>query len=627
MRPRLHDDVRYVRCPDGVYMYGHAGACVLKGEQSYEWLERLAPYLSGAYGLENLVASLGAPQRAMVESVVDTLREQRLLVDAGVAVPHTLGAQELRVYASEIAFIRYVLDSPEHRFQRLREARIELVGAGPVLAAVLEAGLRSGWRRVRVRAPGSETEALRVAATDAQRDSRQDVAVVALAEPVEPTDVADLTVHIFHPAEGLLTPDVPSGTQVQVLVGKTEAWVTAVGPAARVDAESCWRRLAGQRAQAPTEDEDLLTGPVPSIIAGHVALSCFSYLTGLAATPAQPALTQIDLRSLAARVHPVRPFSLAGARRPGGAAASEERLDVGELLARVGKFTDERVGVLGRLGEDDLPQLPLALCRATVSDPAAFGQEGLPGWSPAPVVMGWGRDPQMARLRTVLAALAGYGDLVDRVAAPAEHLDLLSGRRRALPPAAARRVPYRAPVGVAAGLSWSDAVAAGLRAHCEALLAADQAYAAGVRVDPALVVRETGDERSDQLLRLLRAAGQDVELTDLGDVLGIPAYGFRSDAGPVAMTCAATSVEALRDGLERTLLQWQRPSLEQPLPIRWCVDSGAAQPGDPAEDEQCRALVGVLRRAGRVPVAVPLTVDDEVRALLPYLVRVVVCDA
>lgn len=52
MRPRLRDDVRYVKCPEGVYVHALGGACTLKGERSYEWLSRLAPYLTGERTLD-----------------------------------------------------------------------------------------------------------------------------------------------------------------------------------------------------------------------------------------------------------------------------------------------------------------------------------------------------------------------------------------------------------------------------------------------------------------------------------------------------------------------------------------------------------------------------------------------
>lgn len=606
MRPRLRADVRYAKSPAGVYVQGFAGACTLTGEHSYAWLDRLAPFLTGEHALDDLVGPLPAEQRVVVEHLVGALFEQRLLVDAGQDAPHSLGDAEQRCYEAEIAYIRYAADSAEHRFERLRAARVAVCGAGPVVAALLEAGLRSGWRRVLARVPAAEVDLVRAAVSGAVRDDAQDVAV----EPATGSGVvaADLVLWVSDRVGDLVAAardHARSGAALgQVLVGDAEAWATAVGPPERVAAESCWRRLSARRGT----EEDLLTGPVPAVVASHVALSCFTYLTGLADAPEQPVLTRVDLRDLTSGAHrPPRYERVRAADvRPDEVVAADG------FGARLARLVDERVGVLGRLSEDDLPQVPLAVCRASVSDPEGV----LPAWVPEPVVTGWGVDREQARLHAALAALAAYGSLVDPGGA---RTDLLTGARCAVP-APDRRVPYRAPVGVAAGRSWVDAVTAGLRAHCEALLA-EHADAARGGVDAAEVVREFGDEEAVRLLGLLRAVDRRVEVVDLGGVLGVPAFAFRLPGGAPVVTCAADAGEALRDGLGRALLGWQCDPPPAVGPTR-----GTAEPrlGAPARDPRCRALADALRRAGHAPVAVALAVDEEVRDLVPCLVRVVI---
>ena len=603
MRPRLRADVRYVKSPDGVYVSGFAGACTLTGTTSYEWLDRLAPFLTGRHVLDDLVRPLASEQREVVEHLVRSLHEQRLLVDALDDAPHALTEEEQRVYEPEIAFIRYSVDSAEHRFERLRAARVTLLGGGPVLAALLGAGLRSGWRRVSVRT-GDDAEALRAVARGAIRDSAQDVTV---EEGPWPADGVDLLLCVSDRRDELLDAAraaARSGVAIgQVLVGGDEVWMTAVGAPGPVAAESCWRRLVAWRGAGT--DEGLLTGPAPGVVAAHLALSSFKHLTGSAEEAGEPALTRIDLRDLSARTHRPRPYLVTGRVR------LDAEVEPEGFTERVRGFVDERVGVLGRLDEDDLPQVPLAACRASASDPGSV----LPGWAAAPEVTGWGADRDEAWWRAALAGLATYGSLVD--ARGGERLDLLTGAPRAVPPIEPR-VPYRAPVGVAAGRTWGDAVAAGLRAHCEVLLAGS----AGQRCDLAAVVREAGDERAAELLRFLHAAAQDVEASDLGGVLGVPAFRVTLTGASVT-TCATTVAEALRDGLERAVLHWQCGLPEDVVITRWAAEGDRSAPAD---DPRCRTLAAALRRAGRVPVAVPLHVDDAVRDLAPCLVRVVVED-
>ncbi|MGW4111044.1 hypothetical protein ACWEFJ_09210 [Actinosynnema sp. NPDC004786] len=596
MRPRLRADVRYARSPDGVYVRGSAGACTLTGATSYEWLDRLAPFLTGEHALSDLVDPLSADQRAAVEHLVRVLHEQHLLVDAVDDEPHALTEEELRVYEPEIAFLRYATDSAEHRFERLRSARVTLRGGGPVLAALLAAGLRSGWRRVSVRTDDDVT-ALRAVARAATRDDAQRVDFDREAGTDLLLCVSDRRDALVAAARDGARWDVPLG---QVLVGGDEAWVTAVGPPDRVRAPSCWRRLGAWRDPGP--DEGLLTGPVPGVIAAHVALAAFRHLTGWAAEDEEPVLTRIDLRDLTSRAHRPRPYAVTG--RAGPDAAADGFHD------RLRWFVDDRVGVLGRLDEDDLPQVPLAVCRASVSDPAS----ALPAWAPAPEVAGWGGDREQARWRAALAGLATYASLVD--ARGGERPDLLTGGTSAVAPVALR-VPYRAPVGVAAGRTWADAVTAGLRAHCEALVAAR--VGEGRPCDLPTAVRVVGDERASDLWRLLRAAAVTVHAVDLGGVLGVPAFALRL-AGTTITSCATTAAEALRDALERAVLHWQCDLSDDVAVTRWAEGETDAPP---SADPRCHALAAALRRAGRLLLAVPLVADDAVRDLVPCLVRVV----
>ncbi|WP_367128650.1 hypothetical protein [Saccharothrix sp. HUAS TT1] len=533
--------------------------------------------------------------RPRLRADVRSSPDHRVLADAAADRPGALSEEERRVYEPEIAFIRCAADSAEQRFQRLRAARVTLLGSGPVPAALLEAGLRSGWRRVVVRAGGDDLAGLRAVARAATRDSAQEVAFdaeLALAGTDLLLCVSDRREDLIAAARACARSGVATG---QVLVGRDEVWVTEVGPADRVAADSCWRRLDARRG-----GEGLLTGSACGVIASRLALSCFTHLTGVSGDAGEPVVTRIDLRDLRAHGHRPRPYLVSGDIRP------RAEVDVAAFAERIGRYVDERVGVLRRLTGDGLPQAPLAVCRASVSDP----ESALPAGTPAPVVTGWGGDRDEARWRAALAGLATYASLVDP---GGERVDLLTGHTCAVTAVDARS-PYHAPVGVAAGRSWGDAVAAGLRAHCEALVAGR--VETGRPCDLATAVREVGDERAGELLRLLWAEGVDVGVVDLGGVLGVPAFSLRV-AGATITACATTAAEALRDAVERAVLHWQCG-----LPVdvtRWVAEPGRSEPAD---DPRCHALVAALRRAGRTLVAVPLVVDDDVRDLAPCLVRV-----
>lgn len=693
MRPRLRDDVRFVESPDGAYVHSDLGTCTLRGRQAFAWLSRLAPALTGHRTLAELTAGLPDDRREMVEGLVRNLAELRFVVDTRDARPHGLTAAELDAYADEISFIGYAHDSAEWRFERLRRARTVLAGDGPLLAALLEACVGSGWRHLRVLTTDTTADTASGTASDpvslqnvvdrARRDPAQDVRIDPAGDPAEAVrdalaDTPDLVLQISRdPAALLATARACHEAAVslgQALVRPAEVWLTAVGPVARTEAESAWRRLAALPGATPAHTgEDRLIGPVPAVVAAMLALAAFSHLTGMDAadpedrgTPAEPgrpdhaadpvpqpavpyaspaglppgdgsapALSRVDLRNLNTFRHGFLPHPGAGHRsRPGrtpedvraavDTLASAEPLGRDRLLERTTEIVDSRLGLLGLLDEQDLAQTPLAVCRATVSDP--FGV--LPHWAPSPEAIGWGEDRPTARSRCLLAALATYGALAapGALAAAEDHdgmvwgVEVLTGRPRAIPagilrPAGGR---YRAPIGAAAGLSWGEAVAAGLRAHCEAHLAALDPHDLPVVHPP-----------SDHMGRQLELTGDPVEIRDATAALGVPAFRFGVPGRPAVVSAAATRAAALLDGRERVLLGWQAHTSGQiayadPGPLR-CAGpvTGDLPPDDPYG---VRILAEALRAAGRNPVAIPLDHDPGLARLLPFVVQVVLAD-
>ncbi|MFD0473627.1 hypothetical protein ACFQ0B_39240 [Nonomuraea thailandensis] len=109
----------------------------------------------------------------------------------------------------------------------------------------------------------------------------------------------------------------------QALARPAEVWLSQVRRPSQTAGESGWHRLAGLPAAAPAApDEDLLVGPVPTVVAAVLALACFSHVTGLD-TSTERALTRIDLRSLDTLPHRFLPHPLAGGRPAGGPEAVE----------------------------------------------------------------------------------------------------------------------------------------------------------------------------------------------------------------------------------------------------------------------------------------------------------------
>ncbi|MGP3962023.1 hypothetical protein ACTWPT_39150 [Nonomuraea sp. 3N208] len=594
--------------------------CILRGPHAYAWLARLAPALDGRRTLAELTRALPDDKRAMVDRLVGSLVEQRFVVDARGEPENGLTDVERRLYADEIAFIGYAFDSPEKRFLQARQSRVTVSGEGALLGAALTAFLGFGCRDLRV--VTADSSGLASLISRERRDPGQRVRVERLDTDAEP-DVggSDLVVQLGDDIDELVRACRPChrlGIPIaQVLIRPSEVWLSGVGLPSVTHAESGWHRLAA----APVEprlhvEEDWLIGPVPSVVAAVLGLACFSYLTGME-RPLEggtPRLTRIDLRNLDTRSHRCLPHPRAvtaiGIGTAPGPDGDAEPMTAERVLERVPDLVDPRLGALTSLDEGELAQSPLAVCRARLSDPLSV----LPRWVPLPEVAGWGEDRQTARFRALLAAAAVYGGLTTQEGVY-EGVELLTGRIR---PITLDQVATS--VGVAAGLSWDQAVAAGLRAHCEHLLRAgidgDHPAVEGVDGDHPAVEGVDGDHPAVELPdshlgRMIALAGLDVAVRDLTDVLGVPAFDFRLAGRSVVVSCAPTAYQAMHDGLERVLLHWQNPVHGRETP-RW-LDG----PPDTA------LLAGALRRQGRVPVAVRLAGDPAAARLLPYAVRVV----
>ncbi|MEV6279374.1 hypothetical protein [Nocardia sp. NPDC051832] len=584
MRPRMNPAVRYVPCPDGVYLYGDRAARTLRGARAYEWLSRLAPYLDGATDMEDLTAGLPESQRGTVENLVALLHQHGFVTDARTDRPHRLSTAESEVYAREIAFIACAMDSPEYRFQRHREGPVTILssaGTTAVTAAVIEAGMRSGWVDVRVVA--AEPDAL--AGTGGWRDERQRVVV----EPGRVTEVDSGVILQIScvPEELIAGVREYRGREValgQILVGPDEAWTTEVGHPDDTAAAGAWRRLAGTRHDAvESRPNRWLTGPVPAMLAAHLVLACFRHRTGMDTLPTPgprvPRLTRLDLRTVEMTQHPVD-------------FRGEPAVTSTDLVGAATELVDEFTGALVEFGEQHLPQFPLALSRAVVSDPHRV----LPEEVPLPEVFGWGPDPDSAHTRTMLRALALYGWL-SAVGQQAGE-DLITGETIERAP-----VPTSAvPVGLAAGLTRAGALEWGLRQHCEALLTARRPEWSN---EPA-VPPDSGNEPIAGLRQQLEVLGHPVTVVDLTELLGISAYAVRAGALPEVVSCAASRETALRDGLERALLAWQGHTSAH------C----AADPAASANDAEL--LVKAVHAAGFRPLALELAAPA-----IPHLVQVV----
>ncbi|MFJ2769930.1 hypothetical protein [Streptomyces sp. NPDC087300] len=632
MCPRMRAGVFFTPTPegDGVLLTNGSDVVTFQGASTYTWLEKLSPHLNGGHSVGDLTSGLPAPKRQMVERLVGALHEAGLVRDVGADEPHTLSEEAVSAYASQIAFVEAFRTSPGRRFQRYRESGIRVVGAGAVFTGLVEAVLLSGAARVTALPTtadaGDRARLDALAATAGDRDSGQSLAVEPFAGPggfdtaaaVRAAEGADVLLAATDHADPALFAalDAACAAAGTMLITATvigdEAWI---GPVRAPDSApgsarwgSLWRRVGAGDATGR-----FLTGPVPGIIANHLAFRAFEYVTGVADdaedTSASARVVHLDLETLQTRTHTLSPHP---AEAASGAVVptpfADEAVDAAELAERVVAVTDTRLGVLAPVTEEHLDQFPLRVVRLAVDDP------GRPG---GPFdVWGAGTDFDAARDAALRHGLAAYAA---RASAPGPTHGI------ALTDGEGRQVPTRdesGAVGVAAGVTWADAVEQGLLDHVLRGVPVGTVPDSAAELDPAgLQLTDT----AQRFLGLLTATGGDLRVYAVDAPDGAFVRAAALDGQLVTHGAGFTADEAVESTLGHLLLSHQAAAADQPQyapspAVR--LRTGAREPGE----GRYGTLVETLRARGQEPVAVPLHGDAAVTRVLPHLLKVVLLD-
>jgi len=663
MRPKLKPDVYWVPHPDGLTFLHPNGYLNIKGGSALALMDRLAPYLDGRVTLDELVSDLPEGKKEMVTTLVTALHGAGFVKDTTGDRPHQLTNHELAIYAAEIAYIDYYLDSAAWRFQRYRETSVVCVGAGLTLAALAHACLRSGQSQITAFVSGEcATDLDRLddyARLAAARDPAQRFARRALDPGPEglrtAVEAGQVVLHVSDCGAAERARDLDRLCReldrllVQGVMASDTAWTGPLAGARRPGWESVWRRLAANTPRPAGVDpfavpdaapSPYLAGPTAGIVANRVSFLAFRHLTGISEVdPVAPdpagqhreAASRVDLETLQTSDHRCHPHP--GSR--GGAGGTGEHETEAEFADRYAAFSsatasdgdafsasaagyfDPYLGIFAELDEEEMPQLPLFVSRTTVSDPF-----GLLDTSAGPLqVIGAGTEFGEARRASATAAFAAYAALaVDRSRlhqangagqrAFAHNLVLdkpeLIDAQRAYPALAAAGTPastFHSPPGLAAGADASVALARGLLDHCVALTAA--AAAAATRSWPGVDVGALPlDERGARYREILRVADVTLELYNVTGPLGVPV------------------------GLERVVLDYQRVTDGRPVPQLPAAVRGAtgAAPGLPDGLPAWHDLAEALYAQGYQVHALPAGHDPAATWALPTLVQVVVGD-
>ncbi|MGW3563368.1 group-specific protein [Streptomyces sp. NPDC000941] len=617
-RLKLVRQVRYAPTENGAAVLGPSGASLaLRGAGVYAWLERLWPLLDGAQDVDAVLAQLPDGHRAVATRLLETLQRRDFLREATEPRPHGLTATELHRHRHEIAYIGHWLDSPEHRFERYRTARVLLLGDGPLYAATRHALLACGLRQVFTEEAGP------------------------------PYDTADAVVY----AGDATTPQVgPGVAAVERACGGVPLFRALGRPG------DCWllpptaprltwadvRHRIRHTAAPDSAGATPMTAAAAALVGGRLALAVFRLLTGIPdedadASCSVPGILRVDLATLATHRHRVLPAP----RCHDSGCAAEGRmkelreapaLDPDELTARLADCADDIAGPYAPPTTEYGSQIPLTVAQCVVAG--------------AGVVVGASLDPRTATAAALRRAGASYAlsaaahvppqpagqAAPDPVCFRAERLTDGGARSLAAPLVLPRPAGEEQPGGRPAGAgtacaeSWDAAVEAALFDAVRAL-----ARRRAADLQPATLIPEglLTEPEAVRHWRLLRTLGPVPEVRDLSGGPAAPVIGLVAGDRLVSVGCAATAAGALAEAARELLLVRQRgtepaagtrPLLAAPGPLTSHVP--ASLPGS-GPRERIDHLATSLEAEGYTAYAVPLDHDADFHTLIPFVARVV----
>lgn len=645
--PKLRSDTLYVPSPNGTYLTNNKTSLILPGEQTYRWIERLAPHLNGKNTLDSLTSGLPESKRQAVEDLVRFLLERGFATDVAADVPDGLRPEEKQAYADELSFIEYFRDSPGHRFEAFRSSRVLVSGSGRLLDHLVTATLHCGLKEVHVvglnGAPGTHD---RLTSAARQRDPRQRLIRHAApdwnnAESVRATLRGyDVVMHAvdrpFLSRAGMINQVCleQETTSVQAIVLGNQAWIGPLtGPRQTAGCWECaWRRAWTRLSDEPfelrdhPEDEpsEFLTSPPAAIIASHAVFEVFKSLTGAGPLETIGAMVRIDLETLGTSRHRFSPHPLCSRIHSTTAADGSARPAItgdDDFAVQAGSLFDHRTGVLSDVSERDFVQIPLKVSEATFPDPVS---------GRLVAVYGAGQTVKISRVRAVREACERYAARVAQATGRVEARNLVTSEPMQVPIATAFPVSRLSP-GIASGYCEAEAACRGLAGHAAALAIGEFSG----KGDPAPKVGIAGndDERVARHLRTLAAARQEYAVYDVTGELGAPVFAFVRGDRTVAWVSDLDVTVAIAAGLERIVLDMQsatndqgayRPTAEE-LPTSRRGDKTtpptAASGMSGSWDHRLGTWRGLFLKRGLVPVLVPLDQDRTVIEVLPAVVN------
>jgi putative thiazole-containing bacteriocin maturation protein len=605
MRPKFKADVDYISVSNGVYLRGNRNSLLLKGKSLYALLVHLVPHLNGEATLAEVTEGLDEKRKKMVTNLVTKLLAHNFLQDAGQDQQPSPDMAQLTAYAPDITFIDSFQASAAQRFEAFRNKQMLLIGSGLSLDALVRAGIRCGVKRIDLLRTSEDASNVQSLQEIHHSVDEQTVHLIDAPSWDNENDVRALIQSydaIMHIAErpmlararllNRLCIEQQKLLNQAVLVDGTIWAGPLVSPQTGACWECAWRRLytnlpAEQRSRYEFQDHpspptrQSLPLTKATMIGNLLMFGVFRYFTQAGSTEMAENLTAIDLTTGVSEDHVFLPhLHCRSCQHPTVPTAAQfleqvqqlqrqEPIDPAVFLENLATCVDERVGIFTAV-DDHFAQVPLATCKVCLSNSQHPERQSEPI-----SVVAMDLDAREAIIRAAQKAYMRYAaTTVDRRRLLSAEMvrqhplitsdQLLRGETssseselwtRAMDMQTLQAVLVPATHvfssderGIAAGMSWDEAVCRALLDWCN-LLTIEQMREAQ-QVD---LLKMPMTAEGTYLYRLLTTAGVSVTVYDVTGALQIPTFALCVGAQVIAYSTDCDVKQALRKGLEQVL--------------------------------------------------------------------------
>ncbi|WP_177167815.1 putative thiazole-containing bacteriocin maturation protein [Marininema mesophilum] len=381
----------------GVYLRNNRCSFRLDGEGIAQWIERLTPMFDGKEPLSELTEGLPKPYQERIYEIANMLHNQGMARDVSQDQPHHLFQEVVDNFASQIAFLEAFGDSGAYRFERFRQTKVLVVGAGSTLIALVGALWQSGYPHVHLLL-SEEEETDRERLEELKEQARSMDPEVGLAEisiggfngedlsswekVIAPYEVVLLLVKEERLDRLRLLQRVCQEKKTALLPGIIARDLGWVGPWMNTEGKGCWEsawcRMNRQVWESGQSDSFSIT--TDAMLANVMAFTCFKELTQTNLQSEQQ-IYLLHGETLEGSWHSFIPHPQFGSIQSPKRVTQEwwsaekgegDRKEEEMFLAFAG-WTSPVTGIYRHWEEGSLGQLPLAQCKVQVMDPVTEG--------------------------------------------------------------------------------------------------------------------------------------------------------------------------------------------------------------------------------------------------------------